>query len=155
MFCFGLAQHDPGVEFASFFPSFLWIVRDFGVKLEKDGRRLTSREYLEDALKQEAGLSEATQDKNAVRAVIRNFFPERDCVTMVRLGATVSSLRAGLLRTFKHCVLTRYQVRPVTDEAALNSLASIPDDEIRPEFLSQVRSGHCWYPGVVGGFTCS
>ncbi|MDR3738426.1 MAG: hypothetical protein P4L40_05340 [Terracidiphilus sp.] len=65
------------------FPSFMWVVRDFGVKLERDGRRITSRDYLEDALKAEAGVSEATEAKNSVRAVIRSFFPDRDCVTLV------------------------------------------------------------------------
>lgn len=34
------------------------------------------------------------------------------------------------------------QIRPVTDESALNSLATLPDEAIRPEFLSQVQSVH-------------
>jgi hypothetical protein len=66
------------------FPSFLWVVRDFGVKLEKAGHALTPREYLEDALTAEPGTSEGTVQKNTVRELLRAFFPQRDCVTMVR-----------------------------------------------------------------------
>jgi hypothetical protein len=68
---------------AELFPNFMWVVRDFGVKLERNGVKMSSREYLEDALKSEAGVSEATEQKNAVRTVLRRFFPQRDCMTMV------------------------------------------------------------------------
>jgi hypothetical protein len=53
--CFVCLQHDSGAEFAAHFPNFLWIVRDFAVRLERDGRRISSRDYLEDSLKPEAG----------------------------------------------------------------------------------------------------
>ena len=43
-------DEDPGAEFHEFFPNFLWVVRDFTVKLERDGRRISARDYLEDAL---------------------------------------------------------------------------------------------------------
>lgn len=72
-----------------FFPRFLWVVRDFGVRMEQDGRQITSKEYLEDALKPETGSSEATAQKNAVRALLRSFFPERDCITMVCVRVNV------------------------------------------------------------------
>lgn len=94
-----------------FFPHFLWVVRDFSVKLERDGRKISSREYLEDALRPEEGVSEATEAKNAVRMLIRSFFPERDCVTLVR---------------------------PVMDEKQLMALSSLPGDALRPEFRAQI-----------------
>ena len=73
------AKEDPGTEFAQHFPSFMWVVRDFAVKLEgRDGRKMSAREYLEEALKPEDGVSEAVEAKNAVRMMLRNFFPERD-----------------------------------------------------------------------------
>ena len=72
-------REDSGTEFGQFFPSFLWVVRDFSVKLERDGRKISAREYLEDALRPEDGVSKAVEQKNAVRMLIRNFFPERDC----------------------------------------------------------------------------
>jgi hypothetical protein len=106
-------KEDSGTEFNQFFPHFLWVVRDFTVKLEKDGRKISAREYLEDALKPEEGMSEATESKNAVRMLIRNFFPERDCVTMVR---------------------------PVSDEKQLMNLSSLPFESLRPEFKAQVEA---------------
>ena len=104
---------DSGTEFSHFFPSFLWVVRDFGVKLEKEGRKISAREYLEDALRPEEGLTEAIESKNAVRMLLRNFFPERDCITMVR---------------------------PVSDEKALAALATIPNESLRPEFRAQIEA---------------
>lgn len=105
-------KEDTGSEFASFFPSLVWVVRDFTVRLERDGRRISAREYLEDALKPEDGMSEAAEQKNAVRMLLRSFFPERDCVTMVR---------------------------PAADEKALMQLGELGWDALRPEFRSQVE----------------
>jgi hypothetical protein len=81
------------------------------VRLEKDGRRISARDYLEDALKPESGMGDAADAKNAVRLLLRSFFPERDCLTMVR---------------------------PVTDESKLALLAKEPWDGLRPEFRAQV-----------------
>jgi hypothetical protein len=117
-------KEDSGTEFSSFFPTFTWVVRDFAVRLEKDGRKISAREYLEDALRPEEGLSEASEAKNAVRHLLRSFFPERDCVTMVR---------------------------PVADEKALMGLGAAAaaagagglealESQLRPEFRSQVEA---------------
>jgi len=100
-----------GTEVNQFFPGLMGAVRGFSVKLEKEGRKISAREYLEDALKPEEGMSEAVEQKNAVRMLIRNFFPERDCVTMVR---------------------------PVSDEKQLMNLSSLPVDTLRPEFRAQI-----------------
>ncbi|ELK25469.1 Guanylate-binding protein 6 [Myotis davidii] len=43
-------------EFASFFPDFVWVVQDFMLELELDGRTITEDEYLENALKLVPGL---------------------------------------------------------------------------------------------------
>ena len=89
-------REDSGTEFGQFFPSFLWVVRDFSVKLERDGRKISAREYLEDALRPEDGVSEAVEQKNAVRMLIRNFFPERDCEGwMGRCRSTYSACAAA------------------------------------------------------------
>ena len=79
----GAALGGNDEEEADLFPNFLWVVRDFGVRLERNGIQMSSREYLEDALKAESGTSEATEQKNAVRGVLRRFFPHRDCMTLV------------------------------------------------------------------------
>lgn len=70
-------------EVAAYFPHFLWVVRDFSVRLERDGKRITSNDYLEDALKPEPPGNASVEQKNAVRTAIRSYFPQRDCVTMV------------------------------------------------------------------------
>jgi Guanylate-binding protein, N-terminal domain/Guanylate-binding protein, C-terminal domain len=105
------SNEDSGLEFNQFFPNFLWLVRDFSVKLEKDGRKISSREYLEDALRPEDGISEAIEAKNSVRLLLRNYFPERDCVTLVR---------------------------PVVDEKQLSVLSELSEDLLRPEFRAQL-----------------
>lgn len=38
-------------EFVSFFPDFIWTVRDFTLELKLDGHCITEDEYLENALK--------------------------------------------------------------------------------------------------------
>jgi hypothetical protein len=78
-----------GDDESELFPNFMWVVRDFGVRLERNGVKLSAREYLEDALTVEPGSSEATEQKNAVRTVLRRFFPQRDCMTMVCVPSCV------------------------------------------------------------------
>jgi hypothetical protein len=44
----GGGQEEDGADFAHYFPSFLWLVRDFALQLvAPDGRALTPKEYLE------------------------------------------------------------------------------------------------------------
>lgn len=49
------AGDDDSAEFMRVFPSFIWSVRDFTLKLEKEGRAITADEYLERALELKAG----------------------------------------------------------------------------------------------------
>ncbi|NXS39470.1 GBP1 protein, partial [Balaeniceps rex] len=42
-------------KFASFFPTFVWAVRDFTLELKMDGEEISEDEYLEKALKLKAG----------------------------------------------------------------------------------------------------
>ncbi|EGW14063.1 Guanylate-binding protein 4 [Cricetulus griseus] len=48
---------DDSDEFVSFFPDFVWAVRDFVLELKLDGRIITADEYLENALKLTPGLA--------------------------------------------------------------------------------------------------
>lgn len=76
--------NDPD-EISKFFPSFLWVVRDFSLKLhDQYGNTITSREYLDQALQEQKGSSDQTEQKNRLRRMICSFFKERDCFTMVR-----------------------------------------------------------------------
>jgi len=67
------------------FPSFLWVVRDFALRLEdKYGNEITSKKYLENALSEKQGISEVIESKNRVRRIINGFFKEKDCFVMIR-----------------------------------------------------------------------
>ena len=67
------------------FPSFLWVVRDFALKLEdRNGNEISSKKYLEHALSEKHGISENCEKKNRVRRIINGFFQEKDCFVMVR-----------------------------------------------------------------------
>lgn len=75
---------DPD-EVSQYFPSFLWVVRDFSLKLsDQFGNQINSKEYLENALKEQKGSSDNIEKKNRIRRLILNFFKDRDCYTMVR-----------------------------------------------------------------------
>ncbi len=100
------ATSDPS-ELSAFTPSFVWLLRDFYLKLEEDGRNVTPRDYLESALQPLPGLNSAVQSKNTIRESIKALFPDRDCFTLVR---------------------------PVNEEDALAKLDSLPPSQLRPEF---------------------
>lgn len=97
-------------ELGAYFPSFLWLLRDFALDLvDEKGAPITSAQYLEHALR-ERPESAASQSKNAIRSAIKQLFRERDCVTLVR---------------------------PVVDERQLKTIDSIPYNQLRPEFREQ------------------
>mmetsp|Transcript_86931 Transcript_86931/g.119773 ORF Transcript_86931/g.119773 Transcript_86931/m.119773 type:complete len:183 (+) Transcript_86931:324-872(+) len=96
-------------ELAAYFPSFMWVVRDFTLQLvDTEGDPINSREYFEQALKEQKGYSEAIENKNRIRRMLKSFFKERDCCTMVR---------------------------PTTKEDNLQKLAELELDQLRGEFV--------------------
>jgi hypothetical protein len=100
-------------ELAEYFPSLLWLLRDFSLKLEdKDGNVITEKQYLENSLKEIKGNNEIIEEKNKVRNLIKTYFPERDCFTMVR---------------------------PVEKESDLQIMQNLPDQRLRKEFLEQAQ----------------
>jgi len=109
-----LSHEDKEEELAEYFPSFLWLLRDFSLKLENiEGKEITEKEYLESALENKIGDDEIIQEKNKVRDLIKSYFPDRDCFTMVR---------------------------PVEKEDELQNLQNLPDDMLRKEFLTQAEN---------------
>ena len=75
---------DPD-DLAQYFPSFLWVLRDFALRLEDaQGNTLTQKDYLERSLQEQNGMSDAIEAKNRVRRLVRQFFQDRDCHTVVR-----------------------------------------------------------------------
>ena len=94
-------------------PKFIWIIRDF--TLEKvhpeTGEEISSKEYLELCLKNKR-CGKNANDNNVIRQNIIKFFPERDCVTLVR---------------------------PVDSEADLKRLNNIPYNNLKPEFKMEFK----------------
>ena len=94
-------------------PKFIWIIRDF--TLEKihpeTGEEISSKEYLELCLKNKRCGKNAS-DNNVIRQNIIKFFPERDCVTLIR---------------------------PVDSEEDLKRLNTIPYNNLKPEFKMEFK----------------
>ena len=106
-------ENNNNENLSAYFPSFLWVVRDFSLQLvDENGRQLSSNQYLEKALMPQKGNSDACEEKNRIRTMIKNFFIERECCTLVR---------------------------PTTDEAALQNLDQQELETLRPEFISQTK----------------
>ena len=99
-------------EYSPYFPSFMWVVRDFALQLvDSEGEPLTSKEYLEKALQPQKGFSEAVEQKNRIRRLLKSFFKERDCVTMIR---------------------------PLMGEDGLQSLERLELEDLRADFVDQI-----------------
>jgi hypothetical protein len=92
------------------FPSFLWIVRDFALRLrDTNNLPITEAEYLENALKE---TGDSGSDKNRIRKCLKDFFPQRTCSTMVR---------------------------PCENEDALQDLDTTPNQGLRDVFVQQMN----------------
>ena len=76
------------------------------------GQEISSKEYLELCLKNKR-CGKGAKDNNIIRQNIIKYFPERDCVTLVR---------------------------PVDNEEDLKRLNSIPYNNLKPEFKMEFKS---------------
>lgn len=124
------------------FPAFLWVIRDFALNLQtNDGLQITPKQYLENALNVMSedkdsstnisnnmntsnnsnnlvnssniiDINENLEKKNETRRLIKLFFKERDCRTVIR---------------------------PVSDDKKLRIIDKLPEEELRPEFLKQMK----------------
>ena len=74
---------------------------------------MTSKQYLENSLKEQKGVSDAIENKNRIRRLIKHFFKDRDCQTLVR---------------------------PIEEEKQLQNLNSIQNCELRAEFVEQINA---------------
>ncbi|XP_063109915.1 guanylate-binding protein 3-like isoform X2 [Cavia porcellus] len=75
---------EDSTEFVSFFPDFIWAVRDFTLQLKLDGCPITEDEYLENSLKLIPEKNPKIQNSNLPRECIRYFFPVRKCFVFDR-----------------------------------------------------------------------
>ncbi|XP_021517130.2 guanylate-binding protein 1-like [Meriones unguiculatus] len=125
---FGL---EDSVDFVSFFPDFLWSLRDMTLKMEVDGQSCTADEYLEISLKLKEGTGKEVEKYNLPRLCIRKFFPKRKCFIFY----------------------------PPTEWKKLSQLETLQANEIDSEFLQQVAEfcsyifKHCKVKYLPGGIT--
>ena len=109
---FGHGEEPDSEDYAKYFPTFVWVVRDFTLQLvDSEGEPISAKEYLERALAAQKGFSDGIEQKNRIRRLLTSFFKERECFTLVR---------------------------PLTKEEDLQNLDQMDLDELRPEFASQV-----------------
>lgn len=81
------------------FPKFLWVVRDFTLRLTNNNHEeITSNQYLDNALKDVKGISDGINQKNRIRKIIKDFFRDRDCICLVRPSEEENILQ-DLMRT--------------------------------------------------------
>lgn len=100
-------------EFCKIFPSFVWVVRDFTLQLQdEDGDEITPTQYLNKSLELTNGYDKQTLERNRTRSMLSAFFPERQCVTLVR---------------------------PIGDEAALQQVDLVPYDDLREDFKKSME----------------
>ena len=91
----------------------MWVVRDFALRLQDQfSNDISSKQYLENALKEQKGTSDAVESKNKIRRLIGTYFKEKDCYTMVR---------------------------PTEQEKDLQNVQSLGDKQLRPEFTNQMQ----------------
>eukprot|EP00929_Paragymnodinium_shiwhaense_P039212 TRINITY_DN20620_c0_g1_i2.p1 TRINITY_DN20620_c0_g1~~TRINITY_DN20620_c0_g1_i2.p1 ORF type:complete len:805 (-),score=215.61 TRINITY_DN20620_c0_g1_i2:593-3007(-) len=97
-------------DLSQYFPSFLWVLRDFHLRLVDDrGTAISEKDYFENALRPLGN----QEDKNKVRDVIKDLFRDRDCLTIVR---------------------------PVEAEDDLRHIQRLPYESLRVNFRKQVEA---------------
>ena len=108
-----IQQKNGNKDFAKYLPAFMWVIRDFSLQLKnREGNPITSKEYLEYSLELQNGTSEFIVNKNQIRKLVKEYFPNRDCVTLVR---------------------------PLLEEGNLQKLERTPASKLRKEFIEQVN----------------
>ena len=102
-----------GKPCTNLFPSFVWLLRDFALKLENpQGKKISAGEYLEVCLEATKGTTDTIEKRNKTRRVIKYLFEDRDCYTLVR---------------------------PAITEFEVQRLDKLKPSELRPEFLEQSK----------------
>ena len=102
-------------------PRLLWVLRDFNLKLQNEFNQTVSpNDYLENCLRpmtvppgSSAAATQSVQQKNAIRESIKQLFPDRECLTMIR---------------------------PVESEADLRQINKVSFESLRPLFKQQVEN---------------
>ncbi|XP_053776869.1 guanylate-binding protein 6-like isoform X2 [Desmodus rotundus] len=104
---------EDSMEFVSFFPDFVWTVRDFTLELKLNGHPITEDEYLENALKLIPGGNPKLYVANLPRECIRHFFLKRKCFVFDQ---------------------------PTKDKELLANIENVPENELDPKFQEQTKN---------------
>ncbi|XP_072128076.1 guanylate-binding protein 3-like isoform X2 [Mobula birostris] len=97
-------------DFVRFFPEFVWLIRDFTLDLEIDGKPVTLNEYVEHSLQlTDSESSEQDKEYNELRRCIRDHFPSRCC----------------------------FAFRPPTDWKKLKYLQELEDKDLDEDFVTE------------------
>ncbi|XP_028919992.1 guanylate-binding protein 1-like [Ornithorhynchus anatinus] len=102
---------DDSAEFVSFFPDFVWTVRDFTLELNLDGHPITEDEYLENALQIKRETVEKTRMHNLPQRCIVKYFPTKKCFIFAQ----------------------------PTTRKNLPKLEELQENELEPEFVEQTE----------------
>ncbi|KAK2107061.1 Guanylate-binding protein 6 [Saguinus oedipus] len=105
-------EAEDSTEFVSFFPDFIWTVRDFTLELKLNGCTITADQYLENALKLIQGRNPKVQMSNLPRECIRHFFPRRKCFVFDR---------------------------PTNDKDLLANIEKVSEKQLDPKFQEQTN----------------
>ncbi|KAI2667800.1 Guanylate-binding protein 1 [Labeo rohita] len=105
-------EEEEDSEYVRFFPSFIWVVRDFNLDLEIDGKKVTEDDYLEYALQLKKGVSKKVSDYNLPRQCIKHYFPSRKCFVFPL---------------------------PVNSQEDMTRLESLQDQDLAQQFLEVTR----------------
>ncbi|XP_073491496.1 guanylate-binding protein 1-like isoform X2 [Aquarana catesbeiana] len=98
-------------QFSRHFPAFIWVVRDFTLMLELDGKEITEDDYLENALLPQK--PESTEECNRCRDTIRMYFSTRKCF--------VFDLPSG-------------------NKKVLQRMDEVSEEEVSPGFMAQCQT---------------
>uniref|UniRef100_A0A8D1N5M1 Guanylate binding protein 1, interferon-inducible n=1 Tax=Sus scrofa TaxID=9823 RepID=A0A8D1N5M1_PIG len=127
----GRHEVKDSADFVSFFPDFVWTLRDFSLELEANSEPIIADEYLENSLKLRQGNDKKTKSFNETRLCIRKFFPEKKCFI------------------FDRPAQRKYLVH----------LEQLPEEDVDPEFREQVEEfcsyilSHSKVKTLSGGIT--
>ena len=105
-------QADSERSLGSYFPPFLWCLRDFVLNLEHNGKPISRNEYLENALEEKSSKNRRADERNDIRRSIKSLFSSRTCYTMVR---------------------------PSNDEKQMRKEGGLLYEDLRPEFIEQLE----------------